>query len=181
MNEKKVEEKIFTEYEYKEAVVSRDKVSFYLDCYENFGWMQDSRIQDVPVNHGNMHTVLLKLKRDRKIVNKMELTRLQRHFEACAGEIETLEKSPSSIATRWALSIAFIGTVCMAGSTFAVTASPPVIWLCIVLAVPGFSGWILSWPVYKKKAGEQRRKVTALIENKYDEIYEICRKGNSLL
>jgi hypothetical protein len=35
----------------------------------------------------------MKLKRDRKIRNKMELARLQRQFETAVAEIETLERS----------------------------------------------------------------------------------------
>ena len=69
----------------------------------------------------------------------------------------------------------------MAGSTFAVTASPPHILLCIVLAVPGFLGWILPYFVYKKVVEKQTEKVTPLIEEKYDEIDSICERGNKLL
>lgn len=43
-----------------------------------------------------------------------------------------------------------VGTAFMAGATFAVTAREPMIWLCIVLAVPGFIGWVLPYFLYKK-------------------------------
>ena len=69
----------------------------------------------------------------------------------------------------------------MAGATFAVTTQPPYVILCILLAIPGFIGWILPYFVYKKVLGKQIEKVTPLIEEKYDEIYEICEKGNRLL
>lgn len=111
----------------------------------------------------------------------MELTRLQRNFEACVSEIEALEKSKTSSATMYALSLAMIGTAFMAGSVFAVTASPPHIILCILLAIPGFLGWILPYFLYKRIVGKQTEKLTPLIEKKYDEIYEICEKGNKLL
>lgn len=114
-------------------------------------------------------------------MNKMELTRLQRNFEACVNEIETLEKSKTSVATVYALIIGMIGTAFMAGSTFAVTAQQPHIILCIFLAIPGFIGWILPYFVYKRSVEKQTEKVTPLIEDKYDEIYEICEKGNKLL
>ena len=88
------------------------------------------------------NNVILRLKRDRKIINKMELTRLQRNFESCVREIDMLEKSKTSAATVYALIIAVIGTAFMAGATFAVTAQPPHISLCILFAIPGFIGWI---------------------------------------
>ena len=76
--------------------------------------------------------------------------------------------------------IGILGTAFMAGSTFAVTAQPPMILLCIVLAIPGFLGWILPWFVYKKLLARQTEKITPLIEEKYDEIDAICEKGNKL-
>ncbi len=129
---------------------------------------------------GSQKTVI-RLKRDRKIVNKVELTRLQRNFEACVTEIQTLEKRKTSVATAYALVLGIIGTAFMAGSTFAVTAQPPHIVLCIILAVPGFLGWIFPYFLYKRIWEKQTRKLTPLIEAKYDEIYEICEKGNKLL
>ena len=65
-------------YEYKQATVPRGNLSQYLDGYESFGWQQDDRR---PPSAGGRR-VTIYLKRDRKIANKMELTRLQRHFEA---------------------------------------------------------------------------------------------------
>ena len=171
------ERQSFISYEYKELNVKEEQASFYLDCYENFGWKQD---ENFPLqNKGDL--VILKLKRNRKIVNKVELTRLQRHFEADMQDIFSLEKSKTGLATVLALSTGVLGTAFMAGSVFAVTAEPPVIWLCILLAIPAFAGWILPYFVYKKVKEEKIKKVTPYIEEKYDEIYEICEKGHSLL
>lgn len=81
----------------------------------------------------------LRLKRDRKIVNKTELTRLQRNFEACVREIQSLENSKTSKATIWALAAGVIGTAFIACSTFAVTAVPPKI-LCVLFCDSRISG-----------------------------------------
>lgn len=53
--------------------------------------------------------------------------------------------------------------------------------LCIVLAVPGFIGWELPYFVYKKAEVRQTEKLAAMIEEKFDEIYEICEKRRKLL
>ena len=74
-----------------------------------------------------------------------------------------------------------LGTAFIAGATFAVTAQPPHILLCIILAIPGSLGWILPYFLYKAGVRKQTEKMTPLIEEKYDEIYEICEKGNKLL
>ena len=171
------EQKDFVGYEYKEITGPDSRVSQYLDCYACFGWQID---ENIPAG-SRMGQTTIRMKRDRKIVNKMELTRLQRHFEACVREIEALEKSKTSAATVWALVVGIIGTAFMAGSTFAVTNEPPLILLCILLAVPGFIGWILPYFLYRRIAAGQARKLQPVIEAKEEEIYAICEKGHSLL
>ena len=74
--------------------------------------------------------------------------------------------------------IGILGTAFIAGATFAVTAEPPHILLCIILAVPGFFGWILPYFVYQRIVRRRTQKLTSMIEDKYDEI---CEKGNKLL
>lgn len=165
----------FIGYEYKEVTVPSGQASFYLDCYENFGWQQDENLAP----SSGSHLTKLCLKRNRKILNKMELPRLQRHFEACASEIERLEKSKTSKASVAALSVGLVGTAFMAGSVFAIVQEPPIIWLCILLAIPGFGGWIAPYFLYRRILGE--KKIDLLIEARMEEIYQVCEKGHSLL
>lgn len=163
----------FTGYEYKEITADHRKASFLIDGYENFGWELDGN----PVHEKG----LLQMKRNRKIINKAELTRLQRNFESCIGEIEKLEKAKTDLATIYALVVGIIGTAFMAGSVFAVSAEPPHILLCILLAVPAFAGWIVPYFLYRRTVAKRTEQLNPLIEEKYDEIYEICEKGNRLL
>ncbi len=135
---------------------------------------------NVPVFSGKRHAAL-RMKRDRKLIHKMELTRLQRHFEACAKEIEVLEKSKTSVASAWALVVGILGTAFMAGATFAVTHEPPMILLCIILAIPGFIGWALPYFLHRHIAAKRAKKIQPMIEAKQDEIYQICEKGHALL
>ena len=171
------QQKSFVGYEYKEIVADSSRASFLLDGYENFGWEIDGKIQEKESGQ----KVTLHLKRNRKIVNKTELTRLQRNFEACVKEIDALEKAKTATASMYAILLGIFGTAFMAGSTFAVTAQPPHYILCILLAVPGFLGWILPYFLYKRIVRKQTEKITPLMEEKWDEIYEICEKGNKLL
>lgn len=176
--------KKFIGYEYKEIYTDKNKASFMIDGYENFGWEVDGNIRESTEKVGNprlQNKVTLHLKRNRKIVNKMELSRLQKNFEACVNEIEILEKAKTSKATMYALIIGIVGTIFMAASTFAITAESPHVILCIVFAIPGFIGWILPYFVYKRIVKKQTEKMNILIEEKYDEIYLVCEKGNKLL
>lgn len=171
------EKRDYISYDYKEVTVRSEKASLYLDCYENFGWSVD---ENFPAAHGSRLTTL-RLKRDRKIINKMELTRLQQHFEACANEIALLERAKSSTASVVALTVALVGTAFMAGSTFAVVHEPPVIWLCILLAIPGFAGWILPYFLYHWAVRRKTQKIQPMIETKTEELYQVCERGHSLL
>lgn len=164
-------------YEYKELTVKSEHVSMYIDCYESFGWERDANFA---IRQRGKHTTL-HLKRDRKLVNKAELTRLQRNFEACGEEIAALEKAKTSRAWFITLIIALIGTAFMACSVFAVTHEPPLILLCILFAVPAFAGWIAPYFVFNAILARDTRRVQPLIEAKHEEIYEICEKGHSLL
>lgn len=178
----------FVGYEYKEVITDFDKASFLIDGYENFGWEKD---ENIPGNDweeagkGPHSTDKLKLhirlKRDRKIMNKMELTRLQRNFEACVNEIEKLEKSKTFAATMYAILIGLAGTAFMVGFLFAVTAEPRRTVLSVFLALPALAGWISPFFVFRRMAGKRTEEITPLIEAKYEEIYEICEKGNKLL
>lgn len=175
-------------YEYMEVKADLNKASIYIDSYGNFGWERDENLnissrQNIYSKTGlpqEGESVLLRFKRDRKIMNKTELTRLQRNFEDCMNQIEELEKSKTNAAMIVSISIGMIGTMFMTGSTFAVVASPPIIWLCVLLAVPGFAGWILPYFIYKKMVSKRTKIVNPLIEGKYDEVYEICEKGSRL-
>ncbi|MDE6744909.1 MAG: hypothetical protein K2J95_13620, partial [Lachnospiraceae bacterium] len=109
------QQRSFVGYEYKELFTEGRRFSFLLDGYENFGWELD---ENLPENGEGRNPVsqqrkVLRLKRNRKIVNKMELTRLERNFEACVNEIDKLEKEKTSVATVYALVLGIIGTAFM--------------------------------------------------------------------
>ena len=167
----------FVGYEYKELTVARDALSFYLDAYKNFGWEvgETQRSQD----KGSHATVTLR--RDRRIVNKAELTRLQQNFEACAGDIRALEAAKTTSASVLALTSGLVGTAFMAGSVFAVTAQPPSIPLCVLLAVPALLLWGGAWVLYRWQTRRKTQQLTPLIEDKYEEIYGLCERGHQLL
>lgn len=169
--------KNYVGYDYKTITVDKNRVSFYLDCYENFGWIADSARSQESITG----IVTLALKRDRKIVNKAELTRLQRHFEDCLAKIRALETSKTQKPTIVSTAVGLVGTAFLAGSVFAVTATPPIIWLCFLLGIPGLIGWALPYFVFQRLLKIKAEELAPLIEQKRDEIDEICEKGHQLL
>lgn len=170
-------ERNYIGYEYRDISVDGNLVALYVDSYVNFGWQFEGRQPSLLGISTGM--VNLKFKRDRKILNKAELTRLQRQFDSCVSEITRMEQAKTSHASIVAFTIGIIGTAFMAGATFAYLGS--LIVLCIVLAVPAFVGWIIPYFAYRSTYEKKNAKVTPLIESKYDEIYDVCEKANSLL
>ena len=165
----------FIGYEYKDVTVDQEKEGVYTDGYPNFGWTLEGRSTSLL----GLSTVNLRFKRDRKIRNKAELTRLQRQFEGNVNEIGKMEQSKATTAGIAALTIGFIGTAFMAGATFAFLAD--MIVLCIVLAIPAFIGWTLPYLSFVRLRNKRIETITPLIEQQYDAIYEVCEKAHGLL
>lgn len=164
----------FVGYEYKDLTVKRKMESVYVDGYNNFGWA----LEGISTSIQNVGSITMKFKRDRKIRNKAELTRLQRQFDAAVTEIETLENSKVIAASVVAYVIGVIGTAFMAGSVFAYLDN--MLPLSIILAIPGFVGWIIPYLLYCSISKKKTNTVAPMIDQKYDEIYEVCEKANAL-
>lgn len=165
----------FVGYEYKDITVSRSMETLYVDCYTHFGWTLEGTTQPIQ----GISSITLKFKRDRKIRNKAELTRLQRQLDSGIHDVEMLEKSKVTSAAIAGFSLGIVGTAFMAGSVFAYTGS--LLALSVILAVPGFIGWILPYFIYLSINRKRTAKVTPMIDEKYDEIYEVCEKASALL
>ena len=158
-------------------MVDQTLLSQAMDGYESLGWELDERRQpDTMAGKVTLH-----LRRNRKILNKMELTRLQRNLEACFAEIGKLQERPTSTATMASLVVGMVGTAFMAGATFAVVATPPIVWLCVLLAVPGFAGWLAAYPLFKQTLANVKVRTEPLLDKKYEEMAEVCQKGRALL
>lgn len=164
----------FIGYEYTSKTVKRGIADLYTDCFPSFGWSVEGYNPTLTPT-----TVTMKFKRDRKLINKVELTRLQREFESHVGEINKLEISKTSFARVMAYIIGIVGTAFMAGSVFAVNAD--MIPLTVILGIPAFIGWIAPYFCYRRMGEKKAEKVAPLIEQQYDAIYATCEKANALL
>ena len=177
MGELREDSALYVGYDYKEIPANADKTPLYLDGYESFGWVLEARPGTQPLKHKGQ----LVLRRDRTIVNERELTRLQRPFAARLRRRDQLGESSPHRARICAVMTGILGTAFLAGSTFAVTHQPPMVALMVVLAVPGFAGWIAPWFLYRAMVRRRAQVVDKLVEQKYDAIYDLCAKGHSLL
>jgi len=175
MNEHINDRRNIVGYDYMDVTVSLRMAQTYIDCYENFGWSFEGK--SIPLS--GVPSVALSFKRDRKILNKVELTRLQRNFDACIKEIETMEKSKTLKSSIVAYSIGVIGSGALVGAVFAFIAG--ILPLGIILAIPGIAGWVLPYFCYLRITKAKTEQVTPFINQKYDELYEVCEKAHRLL
>ena len=89
-----------------------------------------------------------------------------------------MERSKTTEASIAAYSIGLVGTAFMAGSVFSYQAG--MLLLCIILAIPAFVGWLLPYFCFVSIRKKKTDRVTPLIEQKYDESYEACKKASVL-
>lgn len=172
MSEMRTNENKLVMNEYLEVSVKSDLVQLCSDCYHALGWT-------IINSSSGIDAVKLKLQRDRKIKNRVALCDLQRKCEDAFINIEKLERAKNTKAMALALGAGIVGTVFMAGATFAYLAA--LISLCVVLAIPGFIGWGLPYFLYKKNVKKSIDHVNPMIESNYDVIYEACEKASQLL
>lgn len=165
----------FVGYEYQSVTVKHNVASMCADGYENFGWALENTGQPA----GKVDSITLKFKRDRKIDHKVELTRLQRHFDACLNEVERLESSKTSMARMTAMSVGIVGTVFMAGAVFSYIGG--MLPLTIILAVPAFVGWALPYLLYRKTLSKKTEQTAPMLNEKFDEMDSVCEKASMLL
>jgi hypothetical protein len=167
----------FIAYEYKNVTATHDFENIYLDSLPNFGWKPDGNVPFFSPR--GIAATLLKFKRNRGIQNKAELSKLERQFENSVRMIETLEKSKESSAQISAFTLGIIGTAFMAGSVFAYLAG--MLPLMIILAIPGFLGWLFPYFCYREVKIRRSKSIAPLIDEQYDSLYEVCEKAHALL
>ena len=178
-------EKEYVGYEYKEICTNRDMEGLYADSYPSFGWELEGGTPCTTLDYIGNDTINLKFKRDRKIKNKTELTRLQRKFENDVEDICHLEKSKNTSATIGASVNGILGAVMFALSVFLMTgmlsAAGYTMPLVVVTGVIGILLWVLIYPTIKRQRAKSTAKASPLIEQKYDSINETCEKAYALL
>ena len=168
------EKKDFAAYEYCEVMVDERLMSAYVDGYQNFGW----EIAETAPGRPGKAEVVLRMKRERSTVNKAELMRLQRNFEADMKEIAKMEVSKTAEAMARALAVGLGGTVFLAIATFSYLGG---LWfLMILFAVPGFLGWLYAYPLYLRTNRSKTAELNPLIDQKYEEAFAACEKGYKL-
>lgn len=194
----------FVAYEYKNISVKRDSVALYEDCLKNFGWtlIEQKNHGFVPaqvdVNPHQVETdvtaystvaapetvdeadvLTLKFKRNRRLLNKREIDKLERQCEDALRAIEKLEKKNSARVMGVSLGTGIIGTAFLGLATFQFVAGS--LALGIVFAVVGVAGWAFGFFANRKIGNKKAAQAEPVISQQLDEVYRICEAAHALL
>lgn len=166
----------FVAYEYANIAARRSAESLYRDCYRSFGWEPaDGRGEYLT----NPEMVSLKMKRDRRINNRSEVTNLQHRCESALENIDHLERQKITSAISTAIALGVAGTVFMALATFCYLWG--LIPLMVILAIPGFILWGVAYFAYNKVKKNKAAWNAPLIDAQYDIVYDTCEQAAALL
>lgn len=163
----------FIGYEYLEITINKELEAIYTDSYPNFGWQLERTSPALQPN------TTLSFKRNRKLPNKAELTRLQRKFNGIIADINSLEHSKRLIPATAAYLVGLIGSGFMAGSVFTFTnGNVP---LTIILELLAFFGWVMPYFIYQRFTAKRSMHLSPIIEEKFDDLYALTYEANHLL
>lgn len=173
-----MEDKIH-EFETKE--IPERFAELYRSSYPNFGWEISTLPAAGKQREDKRGCISLYFQRDKSLCNKMELTRLQHHFDSCIVDIDRLEKGAAVPGKIVAVITATLGTVFLAVSTIAALAAQPNYLASVLLALPGLIFWIMSFLLYRFILQNRRRDVQAIISERMETIQKLCHEGRALL
>lgn len=175
---KNIEQSDSTDYEYMKRTVSEKELALVQTGYECFGWQPDAQFA-VPQKNADYITVYLK--RDKKLLNRTELTRLQHNFEACLEEIGVLQSSVTHMARGISVIVGVVGLALSVGAILAASVSPPLFGLSIVLGAFGIAGLVSPIFFYRKVLRHRKQTAAPLIEEKKKEMNTVMERGRALL
>lgn len=158
--------------EYLEVLINPKIAQLCRQCYETLGWEIISSTTGINLD-------ILRMKRSKKIKNRVELCKLQRECEDALIKLEQLEKIKNSKEKRTAIMSSLIGVTFLIGTV--ITYSFNIYFVSIVFAALGIVGWGIAFLLYKRYILKNENKIKQEINESYDIIYQVCEKAKQLV
>lgn len=163
-------------YDYTTVEAKGNSAPEIADCYEALGWDLASHRE----SFGGGAT--LNFKRNRKIKNKDQLSRLQIKLDDAIRSIGELEERKTRSANIVAIIVGIIGTLVFGGGMCMCMLMPET-WALVVGIVLGAVGagiCALGYLAYKKLRAKNTTAMNVLIDKKRDEISAICEDAHRI-
>jgi hypothetical protein len=159
-------------YEYTTIRVERAKEPLHREVHESFGRVLDGRVQAG-------ETVILELKRDRRIRNRPVVAELQRTAEEALASIERLEQSKTATASAVAWSVGLAGAAFFAGAVFSLNAG--LVPLFLFLGFHGLLFWAAPYFLHTRLRNRRTAKVAPLIDREYEALHATAERARGFL
>lgn len=173
------EEKKAITYDYKTVRVQRSMEAMLTDAYENLGWeVTNTQMAGVGTNN-----VDISFKRDRKVVNKQELNKLQFKIDDTLEKIRKIQNQKGNAGVPEGIATGVVGALVLGGGMSMVMVLSGTAYLIggIVLGVVGIGIGLLGWLVDNKIQKKKLAKLEPQYQEELDKLSDLCEEANKLL
>lgn len=167
-------------YDYKTIKVKREYETIVCDAYENLGW----ELTNTSASENSLFYINLSFKRNRKIENKMELTKLQEKVDNILANIENLQTKKKNAGVVEGISTGVVGALIFGGGmsmSMLNTASVGLLVGGIAIGIVGIAVGLLGWLVFKKINKKKNTKIQPILESEFDKLADVCEQAYGLI
>ena len=167
-------------YDYKTVRVNRTMEAMLTDAYQNLGW----ELTNTTMAEGSLTNVNVSFKRNRKIENKMELTKLQEKVDNILANIENLQTKKKNAGVVEGISTGVVGALIFGGGmsmSMLNTASVGLLVGGIAVGIVGIAVGLLGWLVFKKINKKKNTKIQPILESEFDKLADVCEQAHGLI
>ena len=167
-------------YDYKTIKVKREYETIVCDAYENLGW----ELTNTSASENSLFYINLSFKRNRKIENKMELTKLQEKVDNILANIENLQTKKKNAGVVEGISTGVVGALIFGGGmsmSMLNTASVGLLVGGIAVGIVGITVGLLGWLVLKKINKKKNTKIQPILESEFDKLADVCEQAHGLI
>lgn len=167
-------------YDYKTIKVKREYETIVCDAYENLGW----ELTNTSASENSLFYINLSFKRNRKIENKMELTKLQEKVDNILANIENLQTKKKNAGVVEGISTDVVGALIFGGGmsmSMLNTASVGLLVGGIAVGIVGITVGLLGWLVFKKINKKKNTKIQPILESEFDKLADVCEQAHGLI
>lgn len=166
-------------YDYKTVSVRREMEPMFIDTYENLGWeMINTTLQAGALTHVNVS-----FKRDRKIKNKVALSKIQNKVDITLSNINKINLSKQSAGVPEGLTVGICGALIFGGGMSMCMCLQGVGYMIggIALGVMGVGVALLGWLTHNKCRNKKLAKLEPMLDEELNKLSDLCEEGHNLL
>lgn len=175
-----MDNKNFNTYEYSKKIVKSSVKEYSMDILIALGY----EITDVEKYGYTNDSIIISVKRGRKIKHKDELNRLEKKIDNELKQVNKLQEEETRSALIIALSIGISGTLILGGGMSMTLTQPNNVLMFvfgIIIGIIGIGICLINDFIYKKNVSKKRIIIEPKIDAIYEKIANICEQATCLI